>query len=288
MEVNELLKKIHQLEIKSKGLSKHIFSGEYHSAFKGRGMTFSEVRNYQFGDEVRTIDWNVTARFNDPFVKVFEEERELTVMFIIDISASENFGTKTQSKKDVLLETVATLAFSALSNNDKVGALLITEQVERYFPPKKGRKHVLQILRELIQIKPQNKGTNLANGFKFFNNVEKKRTICFVISDFLDDSPFVEGLKLINRRHDVIALKLEDPSEYQLPKMGFVKMKNAESGTTTWVNTNDEKVRTAYRENYIEQRDKFLVNLDKSGISNAVLDTESDHILPLIHLFRNR
>lgn len=288
MEINELLKKIHQLEIKSKGLTKHIFSGEYHSAFKGRGMTFSEVRNYQFGDEVRTIDWNVTARFNDPFVKVFEEERELTVMFIIDISASENFGTQTKSKKDILLETVATLAFSALSNNDKVGALLITEQVERYFPPKKGRKHVLHILRELIQMKPQHKGTNLENGFKFFNNIEKKRTICFVISDFLDDSTFVDGLKLINRRHDVIALKLEDPSEYQLPKMGFVKMKNAESGTTTWVNTNDEKVRVAYRDDYIEQRDKLLLSLDKSGISNAVLNTESDHILPIINLFRNR
>jgi len=288
MEINELLKKIHQLEIKSKGLTKHIFSGEYHSAFKGRGMTFSEVRNYQFGDEVRTIDWNVTARFNDPFVKVFEEERELTVMFIIDISASENFGTQTKSKKDILLETVATLAFSALSNNDKVGALLITDQVERYFPPKKGRKHVLHILRELIQMKPQHKGTNLENGFKFFNNIEKKRTICFVISDFLDDSTFVDGLKLINRRHDVIALKLEDPSEYQLPKMGFVKMKNAESGTTTWVNTNDEKVRVAYRDDYIEQRDKLLLSLDKSGISNAVLNTESDHILPLINLFRNR
>lgn len=288
MEINELLKKIHQLEIKSKGLTKHIFSGEYHSAFKGRGMTFSEVRNYQFGDEVRTIDWNVTARFNDPFVKVFEEERELTVMFIIDISASENFGTQTKSKKDILLETVATLAFSALSNNDKVGALLITDQVERYFPPKKGRKHVLHILRELIQMKPQHKGTNLENGFKFFNNIEKKRTICFVISDFLDDSTFVDGLKLINRRHDVIALKLEDPSEYQLPKMGFVKMKNAESGTTTWVNTNDEKVRVAYRDDYIEQRDKLLLSLDKSGISNAVLNTESDHILPIINLFRNR
>ncbi|HLU86378.1 MAG TPA: DUF58 domain-containing protein [Taishania sp.] len=288
MEINELLKKIHQLEIKSKGLTKHIFSGEYHSAFKGRGMTFSEVRNYQFGDEVRTIDWNVTARFNDPFVKVFEEERELTVMFIIDISASENFGTQTKSKKDILLETVATLAFSALSNNDKVGALLITDHVERYFPPKKGRKHVLHILRELIQMKPQHKGTNLENGFRFFNNIEKKRTICFVISDFLDDSTFVDGLKLINRRHDVIALKLEDPSEYQLPKMGFVKMKNAESGTTTWVNTNDEKVRVAYRDDYIEQRDKLLLSLDKSGISNAVLNTESDHILPIINLFRNR
>lgn len=288
METKELLQKVHRLEIKAKGLTKHIFSGEYHSVFKGRGMAFSEVRNYHFGDEVRTIDWNVTARFNDPFVKVFEEERELTVMLVIDVSGSENFGSTDKSKRDILLETVAILAFSALSNNDKVGVLLISDQVEKYIAPQKGRKHILYILRELIQLKPKSKGTNLENGLKFFQRTQKKRTICFVISDFIDESNFMEGLKITRKKHDVVALKIEDPAEGKLPKMGYVQFYNAEDGKTSWVNTNDAKIREEFEANYQEEKEKLSKALMKMGIDFAVLNTGEDYIGQLVHLFKNR
>lgn len=288
METKELLQKVHRLEIKAKGLTKHIFSGEYHSVFKGRGMAFSEVRNYHFGDEVRTIDWNVTARFNDPFVKVFEEERELTVMLVIDVSGSENFGSTDKSKRDILLETVAILAFSALSNNDKVGVLLISDQVEKYIAPQKGRKHILYILRELIQLKPKSKGTNLENGLKFFQRTQKKRTICFVISDFIDESNFIEGLKITRKKHDVVALKIEDPAEGKLPKMGYVQFYNAEDGKTSWVNTNDVKIREEFEANYQEEKEKLSKALMKMGIDFAVLNTGEDYIGQLVHLFKNR
>jgi len=288
METKELLQKVHRLEIKAKGLTKHIFSGEYHSVFKGRGMAFSEVRNYHFGDEVRTIDWNVTARFNDPFVKVFEEERELTVMLIIDVSGSENFGSTEKSKRDLLLETVAILAFSALSNNDKVGVLLVSDQIEKYIAPQKGRKHILYILRELIQLKPKSKGTNLENGLKFFQRTQKKRTICFVISDFIDESNFMEGLKITRKKHDVVALKLEDPAEYKMPKMGYVQFYNAENGETSWVNTNDDKIRSEFETSYMEGKEKLSKDLMKMGIDLAVLNTAEDHIGQLVHLFKNR
>lgn len=288
METKELLQKVHRLEIKAKGLTKHIFSGEYHSVFKGRGMAFSEVRNYHFGDEVRTIDWNVTARFNDPFVKVFEEERELTVMLVIDVSGSENFGSTDKSKRDILLETVAILAFSALSNNDKVGVLLISDQVEKYIAPQKGRKHILYILRELIQLKPKSKGTNLENGLKFFQRTQKKRTICFVISDFIDESNFMEGLKITRKKHDVVALKIEDPAEGKLPKMGYVQFYNAEDGKASWVNTNDAKIREEFEANYQEEKEKLSKALMKMGIDFAVLNTGEDYIGQLVHLFKNR
>lgn len=288
METKELLQKIHRLEIKAKGLTKHIFSGEYHSAFKGRGMAFSEVRNYQVGDEVRTIDWNVTARFNDPFVKVFEEERELTVMLIVDVSDSENFGSTDKSKKDILLETMAVLAFSALANNDKVGAVFVSDEVEKYIAPQKGKKHILYILRELIALKPKSKKTNLGNGLKFFRNTQKKRTICFVISDFIDENNFIEGLKITRKKHDVIALKLEDPSEYELPKMGFVQFYNAETGETTWVNTNDSQTREDFKNNFLEQKQKILKEFSRNGIDHAVLNTGENYIIPLINLFKNR
>lgn len=288
METKELLQKVHRLEIKAKGLTKHIFSGEYHSVFKGKGMAFSEVRNYHFGDEVRTIDWNVTARFNDPFVKVFEEERELTVMLIIDVSGSENFGSTEKSKRDLLLETVAILAFSALSNNDKVGVLLVSDQIEKYIAPQKGRKHILYILRELIQLKPKSKGTNLENGLKFFQRTQKKRTICFVISDFIDESNFMEGLKITRKKHDVVALKLEDPAEYKMPKMGYVQFYNAENGETSWVNTNDDKIRSEFETSYMEGKEKLSKDLMKMGIDLAVLNTAEDHIGQLVNLFKNR
>jgi uncharacterized protein (DUF58 family) len=288
METKELLQKVHRLEIKAKGLTKHIFSGEYHSAFKGRGMAFSEVRNYQIGDEVRTIDWNVTARFNDPFVKVFEEERELTVMLIIDVSGSGNFGSTDKSKRDLLLETMAVLAFSALSNNDKVGALFVSDQVEKYIAPQKGKKHILYILREFIQLQPKSKRTNLSNGFKFFQNTQKKRTICFVISDFIDENNYMEGLKVTRKKHDVVALKLEDPSECELPKMGFIQFYNAETGETTWVNTNDASTREAFKSNFLEQKQRITKEFSRNGIDFAILNTGENFIVPLVNLFKNR
>lgn len=288
MEAQELFQKIRRLELKAKGLTKHIFSGEYHSAFKGRGMAFSEVRNYQVGDEIRTIDWNVTARFNDPFVKVFEEERELTVMLVVDVSNSADFGSTATSKKEMLLETMAILAFSALSNNDKVGVIFVSDTVERYLPPKKGRQHILYLLREFIAFEAKNKGTNLNNGLKFLKNTQKKRTICFVISDFIDESNYMEGLKIARKKHDVIALMLEDPSEYELPKMGFLQLYNAETNATTWVDSNNPQVRANYKANFEANKQKITKDFTANGIDFAVLNTGSDYFLELIKLFKNR
>ncbi len=288
MDTKELIKKIHLLDIKTKGLTRHIFSGEYHSAFKGKGMTFSEVRDYHFGDEVRTIDWNVTARFNSPFVKVFDEERELTVMLIIDVSGSEEFGSTTKTKKDLSLEIAAVLAFSAISNNDKVGAIFVSDQVEKYIAPEKGKKHALVILREFIELKAKSKGTNLNEGLKFFRNTQKKRSICFLLSDFIDDNDFMEGLKVSRKKHDVVAIKLEDKAEYELPKMGFIQLFNAETGSTTWVDSNDANVRNEYSRVYREKSEKTLKDFQKSGIDNAVIGTDDNFILPLVELFKRR
>lgn len=288
METKDLLAKVHRLEIKAKGLTKHIFSGEYHSAFKGRGMAFSEVRNYHFGDEVRTIDWNVTARFNDPFVKVFEEERELTVMLLIDCSGSFNYGSTDKSKRDLIAEVVAILAFSALSNNDKVGAILFSDKVEKYIAPQKGKKQVLYILREFLRFKPNSKKTNISEGLKYLQQTQKKRTITFVLSDFVDENNFMDGLTVARKKHDVVALKVEDPAEYTLPKIGFIQLYNAESGTTTWVNTNDVNVRNKYQSDYIENRELLLKDFKKLGIDTAVLTTDENYIQQLIQLFKKR
>ena len=288
METKELLKKIRHLEIKTKGLTKHIFSGEYHAAFKGRGMTFSEVRDYQFGDEVRTIDWNVTARFNNPYVKIFDEERELTVMLIIDVSGSEDFGTETKTKKDLALEIAAVLSFSAISNNDKVGAIFVSDKVERYIAPKKGKKHALVILRELIELKPENKGTNISEALKFFRNTQKKRSIAFVISDFVDENDYMEGLKVSGKKHDIVAIRLFDESEHMLPSVGIVQLFNAETGATTWVNSNNPKVREQHRRNFEAFEEKLFREFQKSGIDYASIATENDYIKPLVHLFQNR
>ena len=288
MDTKELLKKIQRLEIKTKGLTKQVFSGEYHSAFKGRGMAFSEVRDYQIGDEVRTIDWNVTARFNSPFVKVFEEERELTVMLIIDISGSEEFGTVEKSKKELSLEIASVLAFSAINNNDKVGAIFVSDQVEKYIVPDKGRKHALVILRELIEFKPKSKGTNINEALKFFRNTQKKRSISFVISDFMDDNNFMEGLKVSNKKHDMVAIRLSDIAEYELPKMGLIQLYNAESANTTWVNTNSEKVRSNYLNGYKDLENKLFSEFKKSGIDYVSISTDDNFIRPLIALFQQR
>ncbi len=288
MDTKELIKKIHRLEIKTKGLTKHIFSGEYHSAFKGRGMTFSEVRDYHFGDEVRTIDWNVTARFNSPFVKVFDEERELTVMLIVDVSGSGEFGTTQKTKKDLALEIAAVLAFSAISNNDKVGAIFVSDGIEKYIAPDKGKKHVLLILRQFIELQAKSKETNLNEGLKFFRNTQKKRSICFVLSDFIDDNDFMEGFNISRKKHDIVAIKLEDQSEYVLPEMGFIQLFNAEKNATTWVNSNDKNVRDAYRKTFTDKSEITLKSLKKAGIDTAVIATDDDFILPLIELFKRR
>lgn len=288
MDTKELLKKIRHLEIKTKGLTKHIFSGEYHSAFKGRGMTFSEVRDYNFGDEVRTIDWNVTARFNEPYVKVFDEERELTVMLIIDVSGSEDFGTEEKTKKDLALEIAAILSFSAMSNNDKVGAIFVSDRVERYIAPKKGKKHALIILRELIELKPKGKGTNLSEGLKFFRNTQKKRSIGFVISDFIDENDFMEGLKVSRKKHDMVAIRLYDQAEKELPKMGIIQLFNAETGETTWVNSSSPQAQQIHSDNFNQLEKKLFDDFKKSGIDYSSIATEEDYIKPLVHLFKNR
>ena len=288
MDTKELLKKIRLLEIKTKGLTKHIFSGEYHSAFKGRGMAFSEVRDYNIGDEVRTIDWNVTARFNEPYVKVFDEERELTVMLIIDVSGSEDFGWKNKTKKDLALELAAVLSFSAISNNDKVGAIFVSDKVEKYIAPEKGKKHALIILREFIEIQPTSTGTNLSEALKFFRNTQKKRCIAFVISDFMDKNDFMEGLKVTRKKHDMIALRLVDEAESELPDMGVVQLFNSETGETTWVNTNSQQAKQIHAGNFQRFENQLSNDFKKSGIDYASLSTGEDFIKPLVHLFQNR
>ena len=288
MDTKELLKKIRLLEIKTKGLTKHIFSGEYHSAFKGRGMTFSEVRDYHYGDEVRTIDWNVTARFNEPYVKVFDEERELTVMLIIDVSGSENFGWENKTKKDLALELAAVLSFSAISNNDKVGAIFVSDKVEKYIAPGKGKKHSLIILRELIEIQPESKRTNLNEALKFFRNTQKKRSIAFVISDFMDENNFMEGLKVSRKKHDMVGLRLIDEAERELPSMGVVQLFNAETGETTWVNTNSQKAKDIHANNFKDFDNQLAKDFQKSGIDYTTIATDEDFIKPLVKLFQNR
>ena len=242
----ELLKKVRRIELRTRGLSNQIFSGEYHSAFKGRGMAFSEVREYLPGDEIRTIDWNVTARFNEPYVKVFEEERELTTMLLIDVSASDAFGTQKQLKKGLITELSAVLSFSAIQNNDKVGVIFFSDRIEKFIPPKKGKSHILRIIRELIELKPSGRKTNLAEALRFLSNVIKKRCISFIISDFIDDH-FEDELKLVNKRHDTIALQVYDRREYELPNIGLAKFIDAETGQVKWVNTSSKKVRIKYK-----------------------------------------
>ncbi|MFA5575310.1 MAG: DUF58 domain-containing protein [Brumimicrobium sp.] len=288
MDTKELLKKVREIEIKTRGLTKQVFSGEYSSAFKGRGMIFSEVREYQYQDDVRNIDWNVTARFNSPYVKVFEEERELSVFLILDVSGSNNFGTTQKSKYELMLEVAAILTFSAVANNDKVGAILVSDRVERYIPPKKGRSHALYILQELINIKAKSKKTNLNEGMKFFRNIVKKSSICFVISDFFDDNDFFEGLKIANRKHDMVALRISDPLEKEIPNLGLIRMLDAEDGMVKWVNTSSRLVRENYK-NEFQLRSTTLDNqFHRSGVDYANLSTDGKYLLALNQLFLSR
>lgn len=287
MDTKELLKKVRKIEIKTRRLSDHIFSGEYHSSFKGRGMTFSEVRQYQFGDDIRSIDWNVTARYNEPYIKVFEEERELTMMLVVDISGSESFGTTQQFKRDILTEISATLAFSAIQNNDKVGLLLFSDQIELFIPPKKGKTHVLRIIRELIEFKPKSRKTDLTQALRYFSNVMKKKAIVFILSDFID-TDYDSALKIVGKKHDVTGIRVYDKLETELPKLGMVPMRDAESGQIKLVNTNSKSVRSNYRANYLKTVDYYEDSFTKSG--SGVINTRIDesYVKKLLGYFKRR
>ena len=287
MSTIELLKKVRKIEIKTKGLSNHIFSGEYHTAFKGKGMAFSEVREYQPGDDVRSIDWNVTARYNSPFVKVFEEEREMTVILLIDVSGSSDFGTQTQLKREVATEIAAVLSFSAINNNDKIGVLFFSDKIEKFIPPKKGKSHILRIIRELITFESENKKTNIEVALKYFNNVIKKRAVCFILSDFMDTN-FDKSLKIARNKHDIIALRIHDEREETLPNVGLIKVEDAESGQTRWMDSSNKQVRTNYNNNYREFEKDLKQTLQSSGVDHINIKTGKDYIKPLMSFFKNR
>jgi uncharacterized protein (DUF58 family) len=287
MESSELIKKVRKIEIKSRGLSTQIFSGEYHSKFKGRGMAFSEVREYQPGDDIRTIDWNVTARFSHPFVKVFEEEREMTVMLLVDVSASEKFGTKKQLKQDLLTELCAVLAFSAMQNNDKIGVIFFSDKIEKFVSPQKGRTHVLRIIRELIEFKPSNKGTDIAYALRYFNNMIKKRCTAFLISDFIDQG-FDDALKIACRKHDLVAIRLYDEREMELPKVGLINIMDSETGKTVWVDSNNEEFRKYFMSEARKREDNLLTTFRKNGVDHTSIATHQNYVKPLIDLFKRR
>ncbi len=288
MNTADLIKTIRALEIKTKGLTKQVFSGQYKSAFKGRGMAFSEVRDYQIGDEIRTIDWNVTARYNSPFVKVFEEERELTVMLMVDISGSSEFGSNQRSKKQRQIEIAATLAFSALANNDKVGAILFSDQIELYISPQKGREHVLLILRQLIEFEAKNSETNLSEALKFLRNTHKKRSISFLISDFECDQPFMDDAKRTKKHHDLVAIKVNDISEQQIPVSGWIQFFNSETNQTTWVNASSESTQRLLKKEFEFRQNKLSEEFKRSGIDHVLIDTEQNIVPPLVQLFKSR
>ncbi len=287
MEAAELLKRVRKIEIKTRGLSQHIFAGEYHSAFKGRGMAFSEVREYQYGDDIRNIDWNVTARFNHPFIKIYEEERELTVMLIIDVSGSRDFGTQSKLKKNVITEIAAVLSFSAIQNNDKVGVIMFSDKIEKFIPPKKGRQHILRIIRELINFKPENRGTKITEALRYLTNAIKKRSTAFLISDFIDDD-FDDALKIANKKHDIVGLKIFDVRETQLPSIGLLKLLDAESGEDIWVDTSSNYIRDTYNNSWRKHNEDFKDILSKIGVDYISISTTEDYVKPLMNLFRKR
>ncbi len=287
MDTKELLKKVRKIEIKTRRLSDHIFGGEYHSTFKGRGMTFSEVRQYQFGDDVRSIDWNVTARYNEPFVKVFEEERELTMMLMVDISGSELFGTVNQFKKSVITEISATLAFSALQNNDKAGLILFSDEVELFIPPKKGKMHVLRIIRELIEYSPKSKKTDISEALKYMSNVMKKKAIVFVLSDFIAED-YERTVKIIGNKHDVTGIRVYDPKEEQMINLGMVQMEDAETGATHLINTQSKTVRVAYEKYYQERIEYFKNTFTKSGAGILSCRVDESYVKKLLGYFKQR
>jgi uncharacterized protein (DUF58 family) len=287
MESTEIFKKVRKIEIKTRGLSNHIFSGQYHSVFKGRGMAFSEVREYQYGDDIRNIDWNVTARFNHPYVKIFDEERELTVMLLIDVSGSNQFGTRHGIKQDQIIEIAAVLAFSAIQNNDKVGVIFFSNKIEKFIPPKKGTSHILRIIRELIDFVPQNRGTDITEALRYFTNVIKKRCTAFLLSDFLS-AGFEDAMKIANKKHDLIAVNVYDTRETELPDIGMIRVKNAETDQRIWVDSSDRKVRDNYR-NWFKQQETILNDVMlRSGVDLVKIRTDEDYVKPLIGLFKRR
>ena len=288
METSELLKKVRQIEIKTRGLSNNIFAGQYHSAFKGRGMAFSEVREYQFGDDIRDIDWNVTARFNKPYVKVFEEERELTVMLLIDVSGSRDFGSVNVMKKEVITEIAATLAFSAIQNNDKIGVVFFSDKIEKFIPPQKGKTHILYVIRELIDFQPDKKQTNIAQALKYLTNAIKKRCTAFLISDFIDKDGFKEALTIANRKHDVVAIQVYDRRETELPAVGLIKIKDAETGQERWIDSSSARVRAAYKEWWDRRQAAMSDSFKKCRVDSVSIRTEDDYVKALIALFDKR
>jgi len=287
MDASDLLKKVRAIEIRTKGLVNHIFGGEYHSVFKGRGMAFSEVREYQFGDDIRSIDWNVSARFNHPFVKVFEEERELTVMLLVDVSGSGNFGTVQQLKKDVAAELCAVLAFSAIQNNDKVGVIFFSDIVEKFIPPKKGRTHILRIVRELLDFRAAHKETKLAEGLRFLTSAIKKRSTAFLISDFIDER-YDDALKIAARKHDLIGIHLYDPREAELSASGLIRVLDAETGETSWVDSADRLVRERYARWWMEEHDARKKLFRRSGVDAIDIRIDRSYVNPLVAFFKAR
>ena len=288
METSDLLKRVRQIEIKTRGLSNNIFAGQYHSAFTGKGMSFSEVREYQYGDDVRDIDWNVTARYNKPFVKVFEEERELTVMLLIDVSNSLDFGTVKQLKKDMVTEIAATLAFSAIQNNDKIGVIFFSDRIEKFIPPKKGRKHILYIIRELLDFKPESKRTDIKIAVEYLTNVIKKRCTTFMISDFIDENDFRNALTIANRKHDIVAIQVYDRRMAELPDVGLMKVRDAETGHEQWIDTSSRALRRAHNDWWIQRQGVLNETFTKSNVDSVSIRTDQDYVKSLLNLFAKR
>jgi uncharacterized protein (DUF58 family) len=289
METTDLLKKVRKIEIKTRGLSRNIFAGEYHSAFKGRGMAFSEVREYQFGDDIRNIDWNVTARYSHPYVKIFEEERELTVMLLIDVSGSRDFGSFEKFKKNVITELAAILSFSAIQNNDKIGVIFFSNTIEKFIPPKKGKSHILRIIRELIDFHPENSETDITGAVRYLTNAIKKRCTAFVISDFIDDNPSMEqSLSIANNKHDLVALKVYDERETELPPIGMVKFKDAETGEYVWIDSSSRRTRKIYSRWWQDHAQKMDVMFKKCGVDYVSINTREDYVRSLMTLFKKR
>ena len=288
METSEIIKKVRKIEIKARGLSSNIFAGQYHSAFKGRGMAFSEVREYQFGDDVRDIDWNVTARFHRPYVKVFEEERELTVMLLIDVSGSLDFGTQKQMKRDMVTEIAATIAFSAIQNNDKIGVVFFSDKIEKYIPPKKGRKHILYIIREMLDFHPESKRTDVKQAVEFLSSVQKRRTTAFILSDFYVRNDFQQSLQIANRKHDVVAIQVYDQRARELPDVGLMKVVDAETGFEQYVDTSSKRLRDSYRKYWQGRQSQLLETFNKSNVDNVSIATNDDFVKSLLMLFKQR
>lgn len=288
METSEIIKKVRKIEIKTRGLSSNIFAGQYHSAFKGRGMAFSEVREYQFGDDVRDIDWNVTARFHRPYVKVFEEERELTVMLLIDVSGSLDFGTQKQMKRDMVTEIAATIAFSAIQNNDKIGVIFFSDKIEKYIPPKKGRKHILYIIREMLDFQPESKRTDVKQAIEFLSSVQKRRTTAFILSDFYARNDFQQSLQIANRKHDVVAIQVYDQRAKELPDVGLMKVVDAETGFEQYVDTGSKRLRQAYQRYWQNRQSDLIETFNKSNVDNVSIATNEDFVKSLMMLFKQR